>query len=765
MNYSRIGDHKIISEQEENMCLLIDEIRVFPQGDGPDVQLRVFGDEFYCRYENMDGYTVVYDPDREKYCYAVLVEGSFSSSGTAIAKPVPPGIRRHLQEDKNIRNSKFYMRYSIMRPQPSPPPGVMGTLGRNNGLLYGRQLSKGSVLGLTILIDFQDIKAEIPAEQVEALLNSDNYKAHGNYCSVKEYYRMMSNGKLEYTNRVVGPITLSRKRNYYINSKLMREALNIVYNESGINFEEFDSRGEGIIDAINFLYAGPTVYEDWLWPHNHFIDLTFGGMKTDLYTIQSLGRRPVDLKIGTLCHETGHLLCRFPDLYDYGTRDGDSDPSAGMGYYCLMSSGNHLNQGRTPSPINSYLRDLAGWTEQEITLNNSDEYEVRHDNYSAVYRYETDRANEYFLIENRSRIGLNAFCPSEGIAVYHCDTLGSNEWSDGTADRHYQCALIQADGRTDLENNRNNGDDKDLFSKVSGLALSHSTAPSSKAWGGVESGLNLFDISKPGKTMRFKTGAPEIMIPVVTVEDSPGILIPDDDPAGLNRTLKIQKPGKIKSIEISVDINHTYIGDLEVSIKPPSGSAVSLHKHEGGRKDDLKKTYSSQTNADLAALAGKSIEGDWILSVKDTVARDTGRLNSWKIKVEYDLKKHIVREEAVPKVVIPDVNLDGITSAISVKKKGVAKDIKVDVEIDHTYIGDLQIALTAPTGQKVTLFQFGEGKNKVNLKKVFDSKSIPALESLAKSGPQMQGKWKLHVVDNAAADEGTLGKWSIELTH
>ena len=53
------------------MSVLLNEIRIFPQGDGPDVPLRVFGDEFYSRYENIDGFTVVYDKALDKFCYAV----------------------------------------------------------------------------------------------------------------------------------------------------------------------------------------------------------------------------------------------------------------------------------------------------------------------------------------------------------------------------------------------------------------------------------------------------------------------------------------------------------------------------------------------------------------------------------------------------------------------------------------------------------------------------------------------------------------------
>ena len=91
-------------------------------------------------------------------------------------------------------------------------------------------------------------------------------------------------------------------------------------------------------------------------------------MRTDLYLLTSLGRTAADLSIGTFCHENGHLLCRFPDMYDYGERDGDSVVSAGIGNYCLMGSGNHLDFGRSPSPVCSYLRDLAGWCDNEIDL-------------------------------------------------------------------------------------------------------------------------------------------------------------------------------------------------------------------------------------------------------------------------------------------------------------------------------------------------------------------------------------------------------------
>ena len=62
------------------MSAAFGEIRVFTQEKGPDVRLRVFGDEFYARYETVDGYTCLYDPGLGLYCYATLSDGRFTST-------------------------------------------------------------------------------------------------------------------------------------------------------------------------------------------------------------------------------------------------------------------------------------------------------------------------------------------------------------------------------------------------------------------------------------------------------------------------------------------------------------------------------------------------------------------------------------------------------------------------------------------------------------------------------------------------------------
>ena len=488
------------------MSAIAGEILTFSQEKGPDVELRVFGDEFYSRYENADGYTVVYDDDLGLFCYAYLIKGEFVSSGVDLSKAPPEKIFRHQKESEEVRNAKFEAMYARMLPPPEPyqPNATLKTFGPNQGLLEGRRLTEGEVKGLTILVQFKDLKSTVTREDVERMLNGESYNENGNFCSVREYFHLMSGGKLNYTNQVVGPVTLSKNRRYYVNRLLVEEALDLAI-ASGADLRQFDSQEEGIVDAINFLYAGQTQYLGELWPHNHFLELQRGSMKTHFYMLSSLGRSKEDLSIGTFCHENGHMLCRWPDLYDYGTRDGDSEKSSGLGYYCLMSAGNHNDSGRTPAPVCAYLRHLVDWC-QVVYLDKPGDYQAVHGDYKTALLYPSRKYNEYFLIENRSQLDLDKDIPSGGLAVYHCDMMGSNEWQGGSASNHYQCGLLQADGHLDLETNRNMGDEMDLFKEMPAVAISHSTQPSSNLWDGSESGLLVSNISAPGRAITFRVG-------------------------------------------------------------------------------------------------------------------------------------------------------------------------------------------------------------------------------------------------------------------
>jgi M6 family metalloprotease-like protein len=601
----------------------------FPQAEGPDVWLRVHGDEHYARYETPSGYAVVYDVQLGLYAYAVLIGGMFVSSGVSIAVPPPAGLPRGLRESSEVRRTKFGLRYAKLEP----PPGAEGgreTFGPEGGLLRGRRVALGRITGLTILVEFQDVRTTITADDVRAMLNADEYQRNGNYCSVRRYFELMSSGKLRYTNEVVGPYTLSRRRNHYEHELLLREALDAVVADKGAAFlARFDSREEGIVDAINVLYAGDVVYEGDLWPHNHYEVIQHGDHQTYFYMLTNLGRAPVDLAIGTICHESGHLLCRWPDLYDYGNRDGDPDESRGLGEYCLMSSGNHRNLRRTPAPVCAYLRNLVGWTRLEDVTGHRGPLELTHGDYGRAFVHRTGRDNEYFLLENRSRIDLDEHQVANGLAIYHCDTLGSNEWQDGRPDRHYQCALLQADGHGSLELDRNNGDDGDLFAEVAGVALSAHTVPHSCDWLGVDVGLCVSEVSPPGKVITCRLGRE---VPGFTYSNEPSALIVDEGRV-VDAIDVAEGIAALATIVAEVHVTHEHIGDLRLVLVAPGGQEVVLRERSGGSGHGIAERYDSAAHPGLAAFVGKPSHGRWMLRVEDHAAQDVGRLDRWQLTI------------------------------------------------------------------------------------------------------------------------------------
>ena len=732
------------------------------QHTGGDVTLRIFGDEFYARYETLDGYTVVYDTNVGRYCYVQVADGSFLSTGVHSGKPAPTGIRRHLKESPEVRNDKFGVRYQQIRPREGIPSfGGARTLGRDNGLLDGRKLHNGNIRGLTILVDFDDLSANISNADVEKMCNGDGYSRNGNFCSVKEYFKLVSSGKLTYTNTVVGPVKLSKRRSHYIDNLLVEEVMDAVVDDLGIDLRAFDSRGQGIVDAINILYAGGSQYSGELWPHNSFKTLHYSGVRTHYYLLTGLGEEPADLRIGTLCHENGHLLCRFPDMYDYGERDGDHEKSQGIGRYCLMGSGNHLNDRRTPSPVCGYLRELAGWADNIVVLNNigAGVQQARHGDYNTVMKYETDKSNEYFVVENRSRTGLDSHLPSSGLAVYHCDTLGSNEWQGGTRNKHYQCALLQADGHLDLENNRNAGDSGDLFADVSPIALSHDTQPSSRQWDGTDSEFSIAQVGPAGGIIDFSVGA--LLSTRTQGQSFPNLLIRDNDARGVDDVISISAKGSASTITVEVEIIHTWVGDLRVTLVAPDGTEAILHNRTGSSDDDVVRTYRSADGEPLNALEGVPIEGDWTLHISDNEDRDVGRLLHWSLELDFVQSGGSSDGSASPGLAIPDRNASGVVSTIVLTGTGNVSDISVSVDIDHSYIGDLEIDLVSPGGAPSRLHnRTGRGAN--DIKRSYDITTTPELQNMI--GEAVHGDWTLRVRDLAAADVGTLKQWSIHVS-
>ena len=75
---------------------------------------------------------------------------------------------------------------------------------------------------------------------------------------------------------------------------------------------------------------------------------------------------------------------------------------------------------------------------------------------------------------------------------------------------------------------------------------------------------------------------------------------------------------------VSVNIVHTYQGDLKVDLVAPDGSLYNIHNRTGSGTDNIIKTVTLNLSSEL-------LNGTWKLRVNDNAAGDTGYINSWSI--------------------------------------------------------------------------------------------------------------------------------------
>ncbi|HEV8582661.1 MAG TPA: proprotein convertase P-domain-containing protein [Thermoanaerobaculia bacterium] len=243
---------------------------------------------------------------------------------------------------------------------------------------------------------------------------------------------------------------------------------------------------------------------------------------------------------------------------------------------------------------------------------------------------------------------------------------------------------------------------------------------------------------------------------VLTFSASPALAIPDNNATGVTSTINVPDSMTITSVSVNVGITHTYQGDLEVALIGPDNTTVLLHNRTGAGTDNINTTYNITTRSAqaLTAFNGKNTAGAWKLRVRDLAAADTGTLNSWK--VTFNGYSTLTANTA-----IPDNNATGITSTINVAATGTIVSLRVRVDINHTYQGDLEVALIGPDNTTVLLHN-RTGSSTDNIKTVYADLTAPAQSLSAFTGKSINGAWKLRVRDLASVDTGTLNFWEID---
>lgn len=386
-------------------------------------------------------------------------------------------------------------------PPETYPVGTSPAIIR--GAAAERAPLRGTVRVIVVLVDFSDKPMTRTQNHFHDLFFSLGVLPTK---SVREYYREVTNNLVDIQGDVVGPFRMPQTLAAYAhgasglgnampNAQTMASDA-VTAADPTVTFDPYDNDGNGFVDAFIVIHSGAggevTGNAGDIWSHKWV--LAGGARNVDNTKIFGYLTVPEDCRIGVCAHELGHLLFGFPDLYD---TDGSSE---GIGNWCLMAAGSWGAGGDTPSHPCAWCKANQGWVSVDNRMANATMTIPDVKSSQTVFRLWNNgtSGNEYFLVENRQKTGFDASLPAGGLLVWHVD-----EGQPGNTDEnHYKVALMQADGKRDLEHNVNRGDGGDPFpGSANNSAFTDTSNPNSRSYANAATCVSVTGISAPGAVM------------------------------------------------------------------------------------------------------------------------------------------------------------------------------------------------------------------------------------------------------------------------
>ncbi len=396
-------------------------------------------------------------------------------------------------------------------------------LARFNPNALARPQAEGPFKVLVLLVDFSDKPSQVAPVFFDSLVFAKTQS------SVNRFYAENSYGTLDLVT-VNHPSSSGWRRapqtlNWYANNqyglygaypqnarKLVEDVVDLV--DPLVNFADYDNNGDGYVDGLAVVHSGPgaevTGNANDIWSHKWAVypPKPVDGVSVFNYSMEpEYQHSPGDMTIGVFCHEFGHAF-GLPDLYD---RDYSS---RGIGSWSVMSFGswNGSPPGSAPAHFDAWCKTKLGFAAANDVPNNQTEVRIPNAEQSAagIFRLWTNGTGnpEYFLAENRQKIGYDAALPSSGLLIWHIDeavtTANNQAWypPNSPSAGHYKVALVQADNLWQLEKNESSGNSGDPFpGSTVNRAFNSSTRPNSNSYAGSATPVRVENISNSGDVM------------------------------------------------------------------------------------------------------------------------------------------------------------------------------------------------------------------------------------------------------------------------
>ena len=445
---------------------------VITQPDGSKLTVRLHGDEFN-KYRTTEDGILVKQNNKGYYTYAQTDAKGNLVSSQKIAKNKNLRTADDLNYLKSISTEDVKVATTkLARTKKYDKQRRMNQIQRAYPL-------NGSPKSLVILVNFSDKSFVVPNTKnaYHDLLNKVDYNVNGATGSARDYFMASSYGKFSPDFDVVGPFTVpgtmasygaNDSDDYDINPTGLIVDACAAANPT-VDFSQYDTDSDGIIDNIFVYYAGFNEAEggpdNTIWPHRYVVytseesatnytyqgtveSITFDGKRVFDYACTSelkgsTGNRMCG--IGTFSHEFGHVL----GLPDYYHTEADKET---LEEWHIMDYGAYLNEGRTPPTYTAYDRFFLGWsTPQQIstptdltlaplyqgttTPSNTDQQSYLLSATNHNLEADNPSPKEFFMLEYRKKIGWDTFLPKEGMLIWHID-YDQNAWDDNSPNNY-----------------------------------------------------------------------------------------------------------------------------------------------------------------------------------------------------------------------------------------------------------------------------------------------------------------------------------------
>ena len=358
-----------------------------------------------------------------------------------------------------------------------------------------------------ITTTFQDTpSAPFPVSQLQQQLFDGPWPTG----TMTDYYREISHGLFTVTGTVFNWVALAKRAELYTGpagcfgilcpaefpklKNFIVETLSAA--DPNVDFRQYDNDGpdgipnsgddDGFVDFVALVH--PQVGGECtgaanrgIWSHRWAIS-NFGGGDFETGDTGHNGRKiRIDdyvimpalacdnttmIQIGVFAHEFGHAF-GLPDLYD---TDNSNGVSAGIGGWGLMAGGSwggSGNQPQFPSHMTAWSKQYLGWQNAKLITTDTKDVTLPIASRNPAAVHINIDSDKNYLIEHRAPEGFDRSLPGQGLLVYRVNNpvirAGLRNNRVNADENNKGLGVVEADGRTHLDDAVNPSDDGDLF--------------------------------------------------------------------------------------------------------------------------------------------------------------------------------------------------------------------------------------------------------------------------------------------------------------